>query len=380
MGKRMSAEGILGKLTGRQGRSPVVHAALLTASLAVILLMPCCGRGPSPDELLGATQGELDSYQKEMMAAAQAASAGDADGYKAHQDQADGHLRSVLERFENADAGESEDVDVLKAYAQALHWGQDWDLEAQVWERVASLEPENGNAWLSLGKARAQLGPEYKPKAEEAFQRALGCPGSASDTAKAHAELAELYRREGLYDFAREHFAKAIEAEPKHAAAHIGLAGLLVRDGKVREAVEEVESLGEVPPEQVNHLREVMSESVRDFEGYRRTFADEAANHMAYAKVLVWANRLGDCLMPLQRTTKLQPDNAVAWNFLGSILRQMGEDEKAKTAFEKSLALNPDQPHTRAVLEEMGKAEGQGAPQGDATVPPAEEEKKESGQ
>jgi len=66
----------------------------------------------------------------------------------------------------------------------------------------------------------------------------------------------------------------------------------------------------------------------------------EPAVRLAYARVLMQAQRLADAVVELNDVTRLQPDNAPPWLMLGALQVELRHPHEAERALERYLALN----------------------------------------
>jgi Flp pilus assembly protein TadD len=85
--------------------------------------------------------------------------------------------------------------------------------------------------------------------------------------------------------------------------------------------------------------------------------------------------RLGQAERLLRRATALDPADAAAWNNLGAVLMEADRPAEARAAFERALALGPDEPG--AVRENLVLAEARAAPvvTSETSTPAAEPER-----
>jgi len=302
---------------------------------------------------LSKARGALMQFKAEMKAVEEAQKLNDAGAFKSHQAQAEKHLAEARRLFDAANAGRASDPALLRDYADILFRQGDADLAAEVLERAVTYTPDDAGLWFELGSALCLLGHNSAVRAANALQRSLALDCTSTDAVNAYVALAHLYRREGLFDLARETFAKALKVDPEHVAARIGMAASKVRDGHVREGSEDIDALGALPAEYATQLSALLGQALDDFAQARRWFPDTPEDHMAYAKLLLRANRLPAALISAEHVAALDPEDYVAWNFVGGITRQLGAKDKARDAYERSLAIKPDQPRTREALEAL---------------------------
>ena len=319
--------------------------------LAALLLLTSAACGKRAEEWAAGSE-RMDLYRQEMTAVAAAQQAQDGAAYAKHQDAAQTNLREARRIFEQSKAGESKDPDVLVDYAEVLFNQGDFDLAADAWRSATQTKSGKTNPWFwfQLGRSLSALeGESYNLEAVEALRKAMALNPEPAGMANAQAVLGRVYWRLGLYDLAESNLAEAAQRAPGDLGIVAMLATLRVRDGHVREAADAFDAMGFAPPEYTVLLESALD----DFAQRREWFTDTAEDHLAYAKLLVRLARFGDAMAPLERSLKLDPDNVVAWNLLGSINRQRGDTDAARVAFQRSLDVDPDQPRTRAALDAL---------------------------
>jgi tetratricopeptide (TPR) repeat protein len=298
----------------------------------------------------------LEQARQEEAAAANAAMQGDQATFQEHASLAAERMAQIQSLFESAATENSENVEDLAAYAEFRKEKGDYDLAERALLRAISLVPEDARLWFALGEVQALLGRDYEDQAVKSLRMAISLDESNELNAKAHAALGALFLQQGLFDFARRELEDAVADDASHVGAHITLASLDVRDGFINKASESLDALGEMSPQHMSLMQRTMDKALLEFEESRRWMADTAENHLAYAKLLVRAGRHAESILPLERTVQLDPDNYVAWNLLGSMYRGFENVEGARSAFTRSLEINPDQPRTRQALDELGEA------------------------
>ncbi len=264
-------------------------------------------------------------------------------------------LREAREAYDAMGAAESNDFGVLVAYADLLVEQGDHDLAEKALLRAVDVDRESAQAWLKLGQTESRLGPRSETRAILSLRQAAAIEPKSEATVQAYASLGALYQQAGLYDFARETYAKALEQDPNHVGSKLAIAALDARDG---DMVKANTAYGEVEKNSADYggfIQNTLSIALQDFEQSRRWLDDTAESHLAYAELLVRAERLQDAIWPLNRSLKIDESNYVAWNLMGSALRAMNQLKPARDAFAKSLALNADQPRTREAIDAIDK-------------------------
>lgn len=331
--------------------------------LAAALAVAGCDGGKHLEEA------EALSRKAEELTAAlqQLATAGNAGAYALTEQDLRKTLKAMALEYELAGVPESDDPALLLEYAEVQGRLSNWDLAANALRRAAELKPEDAKTWGLLGQAEAELGPSHATEAVEALRRVLELEPEGGSAALAHALLGRIFTDQSLYALARKHYERALELNPDRTASRIALAALDIREGRLEQASEALDALAQTGADAEAANRGLITEAVAAFDATRQTITDEAAKHLAYAKLLVRAGRIEDCLWPLGRALELDPNNYIAWNMAGSIRQGMGQTDRAREAFERSLQVNPDQPRTRESLEQLSGTSAPGA----ATPTPA---------
>ncbi|MCC6796216.1 MAG: tetratricopeptide repeat protein [Candidatus Hydrogenedentes bacterium] len=264
-------------------------------------------------------------------------------------------LREARDAYDAMGAAESGDFDLLMAYADLLVEQGDHDLAEKALLRAVEIDRESAIAWLKLGQTEARLGPRSETRAIQSLRQAAAIEPKSEATVQAYASLGALYQQAGLYDFARETYGKALEQDPKHVGSKLAIAALDARDGEVVKANTAYQEVEKESTEYRGFIKNTLGIALQDFEQSRRWLNDSAEDHLAYAELLVRAERLEDAIWPLNRSLKLDGSNYVAWNLMGSALRAINQIKPARDAFAKSLELNPDQPRTREAIDAIDK-------------------------
>lgn len=272
--------------------------------------------------------------------------------------------------FEAIGARHSNDPKLLTDYADLLIGAGDYDLAEQVLLRAVKIDPEDAAIWLKLGQTQAALGPKSESRAIRSLRKAASIEPKTKSTVQANASLGALYQESGLYEFARESYLKAIAQDPEHMGSKLALASLDAREGKMVKANEAYESIESQTTEYAPFIKRTLGPALDGFAQSRRWLPDTAEMHLAYAELLIRADRLEESFWPLNRSLKIDDKNYIAWNLMGSVMRGMNRLKGSREAFMRSLELNPDQPRTREALTELDRqlseSGASGAPAGQA--------------
>ncbi len=302
-----------------------------------------------------AARAAFDRYREALTAVGEAMGRGDQAAVAAAESTAQQFLIQARREYELHRADNSRKPDVLAGYADVLQQMRDYDLAAKFYRAAAGYSPESPTLWLNLGMSLGHMGSSYRPEAVAALQRCVGMDGPPQLRGQAFIELGDLYRDMGIAPVAADYYRDARTLVPDSLEPPIALAAMELRQGRVTEAAQAIEALGNLPPDASGRLREHLGAALTHFEDRRLSFEDTAAAHLAYAKLLFLGGRYQDCPGPLERSAALDGNNAIAWNLLGSISRQLGNEQRAREAFARSLEINPDQPRTREALDALAQ-------------------------
>jgi protein O-mannosyl-transferase len=149
----------------------------------------------------------------------------------------------------------------------------------------------------------------------------------------AHNNLGSLLIRRGKVSEAVTHFRQAVWIAPHLAGAHYNLGNALVREGKVTEGISHYEQALQITPD----------------------FADV---HYDLGVALMGQGRLVEAVSHYETALQINPDFPEAHGNLGFILQQMGRTKEAAMQYEQALGSKPDyveaQFNLGLALEKMG--------------------------
>jgi len=308
------------------------------AGLVGLLILVSCH---APDDFTAARSAR-EQYHADKAAVADPLAQQDPAVLQQRQDKANDSLKQAILRYEQAGAIASKDARVLREYAEMLSAAGDYDLASEVWRRLTNWKPDDASAWKELGRNLSAPGHFRAQEALVALRRAL----ELSPEGDTHFLMGRIYRQEGLSDLAAEAFGKALENDPAHWGARVAMAALKIETGRVREGNSDLETLGAPPPEYADEYTERIKEAVDRLLDARRILPDTAEDAMAYAKVMLRAQRLQDAMEAAERSARLAPNDETVFNFIGDVAVQLGLRDRARKAYVRSLELKGDQPRT----------------------------------
>lgn len=318
--------------------------------LASVLLIGCVDGGDDASRAEGHAQ--MAEFREALEAARAALAANNLEEVITQDERARAALESARAAFEKADL--TTDATAREAYAEALLSLGEPDLATEHFQALVEEQPAKAALWLNLGKSLSRLGPAHWPEAQQAFEQARTLSADGPVQLEVQRDLAELYGRMGLYPLAEAAYQDVLEESPDDRRALVGKAMLDIRRGNVTGAMAALETAGADAPRFVPDFAARLRDALQDFEQGRMTFADTAGAHLAYAKLLLQAGRVAESRPALERSLHLDDSDYTVWNMLGSVAQQMGDAERAREAFTRSLALNDDQPRTRQALDALG--------------------------
>ena len=223
--------------------------------------------------------------------------------------------------------------------------GRHGDAEG-VWRNVVAAAPQDADAAYQLGLTRVALGRHEDAVAS--FERAVHY---APDNQAARLALGRALLACDRAKNAQHVFEDLIAAEPNQADALAGRAASLIRLAKADEALA---SLERVTAHQPDHA-EALFQKARAMADLKRDDDDIIAllnrictldpDHVEAAKMIARLLqpklRHTEAVLHLRRVVALRPTDALAWQDLGSALRNARQYGESRQAFRRALALKP---------------------------------------
>lgn len=314
-----------------------------------------CTAGTVYADEFGEAQALIESATSSLVALQSAAPSPDAETIARIEQEALNQLNRARTLFKKGGIEETRDADAAYAYGELLVRLGDTDLAVESLRNAHELAPKNSAYALGYGAILIQLGEGHEAAASAALRWVIDLEPDTPTAAEAHSQLAEMYRQSGLYDMTIESAESALLINPEHEGALFLKAVCLARLGRFGEANTIMDDVAKRAPALARDERGRLYDAVRDFERRKRWVANTAEEHAAYGKMLIRVNRLPDSVDPLRHSVRLNPDDAIVWNLLGSVYRQANRIDDARDAFERSLAIDPDQERTRQVLQQLPK-------------------------
>jgi tetratricopeptide (TPR) repeat protein len=223
--------------------------------------------------------------------------------------------------------------------------------------RIEARPTASPSAWEEYTAALALLErPEKAGNATAAVAHLEAALRSDPRFARAHAALArallaqyEMSSDPSWAERARDQMTEALRIDPGDADVREELARLYMNTGRIPEAIEEARRALEARP-RADGLRRLTANllvDAGDVDGAlaeaRRAVAlrDWHQNHYTLGYVLYRAGRFNDAAGAFRRATELRPDNAWAFQMLGTALHDAGQLDRAEAAYRGALAADP---------------------------------------
>ncbi len=261
--------------------------------------------------------------------------------------------REAVRLYQQAGAGTTDDTNLLYEYVGVLERSKDFDLAIEVYRKLSQQAPEDPILYSRLGKTLMTFGEPRRLEAKEAFEQSLTIDQNSEAADVAAAGLGTIYWELGYFDLSESFYQKALVLDPEDLTVRISLAALYARRGVVQQAAKLLDSITSMRGDEVQLLRERLSKALADFDANRVWFPDTAQNHFAYGKLMLRLNRFPEALLVIERALDLDPENYVAWNIVASLTARNGDNESAKRAYQRSLAIKPNQPRTQSALDAL---------------------------
>lgn len=225
--------------------------------------------------------------------------------------------------------------------------GTEFDRAVDLFERAASLDPDNLESYLNLGLLYAKVG-RYSD-AERTLNRALVVdPTSPS----AHLYLGKVAMAQKHWKDAETHFQRTIQLAPYSETAYIALGDLYVQQDDRTRAVEVYKQLlDRVDPRDSEAVGRLIHLYLQD-----RTFEQAIAllddvlkadprNADAYllkGRILGEMGKPADAVDALEKAVAIRPQDTAAIYYLGRLYDEQKLSDKAIVQFEKLVAMDAD--------------------------------------
>lgn len=203
-----------------------------------------------------------------------------------------------------------------------------------------------------------------------------------TDQAELTFQKAETAREQARDDAAREKAAEvyreAIKLRPSHAAAHVGLARVLLDLNKFNEALDEIDAARKarpVYPEASAVEGRIQREAGSDAEAiraFRRAIREAGGSqpeaHVGLARVLEDKGQFAGAVVELRKALdQLSDSEPVIYQMLGAAYERLEKPKEAVAAYEKYLQLAPNGSYAAAIRSILDQLKREAA--GETIIP-----------
>lgn len=218
---------------------------------------------------------------------------------------------------------------------------------AENYFKAIALDPRalsEGDGDLSPGPLSVLTQSDIAPRAIEAYRAAIA---ENPDALPAHYALAELYRRSGQLDRARQELEQALQVAPKDLSAHLQLVNFLSLTGQIDSAVEAMRrTLEVIPPgnpdyERFQNFYVQLQNLQRAIQGAQQSPGDVNA-HRSLAALWKARDQPQFALTEYQTVARLAPNDYDAQKNVALLNLVMDHLDDAQRALTLAAALAPD--------------------------------------
>jgi tetratricopeptide (TPR) repeat protein len=225
------------------------------------------------------------------------------------------------------------------------------------------IRPDYAEAHANLGAALTST------DSEQAIRELEKAVALAPELVKAQFNLAEAYGTNPSHGPAKqmEQLRQVIAAAPTFARARQALGKALLQDGKLPEAIAELQEAVRLDPqsgESHYQLGLAMARAGRKEEGTAElqkgrelAAADDRSQNanldISEGRTALEQGELEQAAAKFQHAIKLQPDSSEAHRYWGTVLEKQGDAAGASNAYRKALELNPGDVSTRQRLDRL---------------------------
>jgi cellulose synthase operon protein C len=222
---------------------------------------------------------------------------------------------------------------------------------------ASELNPQLPQPYLLMGQVRARQGDTKA--AQDYFAKAANVDASF---AGAHVALGRLRAAEDDFEGASREFDEAVKADPKSVGAARVKASSLIRQGKMKEAIEFAESSAKAQPNDAGFqtLLGVVNAHGRQYEkakdAYQRALrlSPRATEpRMGLVSIALVQGKDEEASEQLREVLKEQPDHPAAVLLQAGMLERSGRYDQAITVIENSLKVAPMQTALAVQLAEL---------------------------
>ena len=220
-----------------------------------------------------------------------------------------GNYPGAVRAYERGLAVAPENVELLNALGFSL-FQQGKSREAvTALEKALSVDPKHAKAHNNMALASIDIGE--LELAEAHYRESLAIEAHPA----IYNDLGYVLERQGLPDEAAEQYRKSLELDPESASANYNLAASLTRAGEFAEAE--------------HHFRAALKQE------------PSTQAHTGLGVVLSQLGRVDEAISSLHEAIEADPENAAAYDRLGTILVQQGSLEEAAAIYRLLISNRP---------------------------------------
>ncbi|MBD3349299.1 MAG: tetratricopeptide repeat protein [Candidatus Eisenbacteria bacterium] len=255
---------------------------------------------------------------------------------------------SEMSRREGNFALSERDPDLPTGMDEGLRLFEEGDYEgaASAFRRVLERDPENADAYVSIGSAYLRL--ERLSEAARAFRKALDLE---PDNARAHVGLGQTFQFYGDFDSAFEELTTALELAPDDPNLVHAMAGFFKAAGDPEQEANALERMLELDPDRprvYSRLADIyMAAGMYDraIETLNRaTTADAEPEHLhtQLAQAYYLSGDLDAAERETRREIEKHPGRASPHAVLAGLLAERGDVEEARAEYREAISLTGD--------------------------------------
>jgi len=243
------------------------------------------------------------------------------------------------------------------AEAVALEQQGKWQEAAEVWQAITKRNPTDAGAIASLGVDFARQ--QKYAEAAAAYRNALSV----------NPHLAGIHLNLGLAEFKQGRFTqaitplqKALATDPKSQQARTLLGMSYYGSGRFAEASKQLEVAAKADPGNME-LLQILAQSclwsknyscaLDQFKAILQLNPDSASAHVLTGQALDGLGRTQEALVEFQAAAETSPREPNVNFGLGFLYWKLRQDDDAKAAFDRELAIDPSHAHSLAYLGDV---------------------------
>ncbi len=263
----------------------------------------------------------------------------------------------LLKRFPRARTVVAVSALAVCSACMVLTW-----LQLRYWAGTESLFRHAVDVTADNYVAQNNLADYYlsKLRNDEARAHVIEALRVQPNYAEAHVNLATILRRAGKMDEAEREYRVALTLQPRNVEGHSGYGALLFNEGRNNEALREFWEAVQLRPESADGhfvLGRMLAalghtdQAIPEFIEAIRLQPEYADAHHSLGVALLSRGRVNGALAQFRAEAQLKPADASVHNNLGRLLASLGRFDEAIAQFSEALRIKPDFDAARKSLE-----------------------------